>query len=198
MRDPSDHDQGWSGYWEHEGATYAVHLVLRPVFGRYECVRFVIEALTPERGRVSGPVLDRVPLASLLTGALTDLRSAAVAAKITEPQPYDLLAGELQPSEEFIARRDAWWAEAKTEATDVVLPTLAATDEMNTGRRWPADHLERVAEVYRRAYLNRQPPTKAVAEAFGITRELAARHVARARKKRLLEPTTRGRIGRPI
>ncbi len=54
---------------------------------------------------------------------------------------------------------------------------------------------ERVAIVYRAAYFLGLPPTTAVAEVLGVTREVAAKRVQAARWAGLLEPTKKGKKG---
>lgn len=53
--------------------------------------------------------------------------------------------------------------------------------------------VERAAVVYRAAFLFGLPPTAAVAEALGVSRDVAAKRVQAARQAGLLEPTTKGR-----
>lgn len=54
---------------------------------------------------------------------------------------------------------------------------------------------EQAAVIYRAAYFAGLPPTAAVAEALGITNDMAAKRVQAARLAGLLEPTTKGRKG---
>lgn len=62
------------------------------------------------------------------------------------------------------------------------------------GGRPPEDlSLEQVAQVYREAAVATNAPTRAVAEAFQLSRSAAAKRVARARAAGLLPPTERGR-----
>jgi len=69
------------------------------------------------------------------------------------------------------------------------------TPEARTGRpRLTADDLARVAATYRAGGTK---PTKAVADAEGISVSAAGKRVARAREAGLLEPTTQGRVGGP-
>ena len=51
-----------------------------------------------------------------------------------------------------------------------------------------------VVQVYSDAAMARQPPTKAVARAFGLSRSAAGHAVARTRALGLLPATTRGRV----
>lgn len=54
---------------------------------------------------------------------------------------------------------------------------------------------ERAAVVYRAAFFIGMPPTAAVAEVLGISRDMAAKRVQAARLAGLLEPTSKGRKG---
>lgn len=54
---------------------------------------------------------------------------------------------------------------------------------------------ERAAIVYRAAHFLGMPPTAAVAEVLGISRDMAAKRVQAARSAGLLEQTTKGRKG---
>lgn len=53
-------------------------------------------------------------------------------------------------------------------------------------------HLEEVAEVYRQANSGGRPPTRAVAEKFGVAHSTAAKWVGAARRKGMLPPTAKG------
>ncbi len=70
------------------------------------------------------------------------------------------------------------------------------TPTAKRGGRRPltADDLARVAVVYRSGGTK---PTKAVADALGISVSAAGKRVARAREAGLLERTTQGRVGGP-
>jgi Family of unknown function (DUF6214) len=55
--------------------------------------------------------------------------------------------------------------------------------------------LTQVAELYRTAVANNDPPTQTVADAMHASRSTAARWVSKARKAKLLGPAMRGRAG---
>jgi hypothetical protein len=57
------------------------------------------------------------------------------------------------------------------------------------------DEPERVAVVYRASLLFGWPPTAAVAEDLGVSKDVAAKRVQAARRAGLLAPTSRGRKG---
>lgn len=55
--------------------------------------------------------------------------------------------------------------------------------------------LDRVAVAYRLAYFIGRPPTSYVAELLNVSREVAAKRVQKARRKKLLATTTKGKRG---
>jgi transposase len=59
-------------------------------------------------------------------------------------------------------------------------------------RAHPTEHYEQVAEVYDEAIEAGDPPTQAVADAFGVPYTTAARWVRRARALELLPPPRPG------
>lgn len=63
------------------------------------------------------------------------------------------------------------------------------------GGRYPPGTLERVAEVYRDAYRQGRPTTRAVMEAIGCTETAAYKWVRKAREAELLGPTLPGKPG---
>jgi hypothetical protein len=87
----------------------------------------------------------------------------------------------------------------KDNLMGIVLPPDFAGQHVpggKTGRlRLRHEDLEAVAVIYRSAD---DRPTKAVADGLGISASAAAKRVAQARAKGLLEPTTQGRVGGPI
>jgi transposase len=54
------------------------------------------------------------------------------------------------------------------------------------------EHLQKVADVYQRAWVERKNPTEAVKDAFQVSYSTASKWVMRAREARLLPGTTRG------
>jgi hypothetical protein len=60
------------------------------------------------------------------------------------------------------------------------------------GQRLPAEHLQRVAEVYQAAILRAEPPTRAVEKQLHTSRSNAGRWVLEARRRGLLPPTKPG------
>ena len=60
---------------------------------------------------------------------------------------------------------------------------------------YETDHWREVAETYREAFRRGDPPTKAGAARFRLSHSAATKHVARARERGLLGPTTKGKAG---
>lgn len=82
------------------------------------------------------------------------------------------------------------------EWPDAAADRAAMADGRRTGTRDLGDaHYGEVARIYREAVKRRESPTKAVAEAFTISKSTAAKQVARARERGLLPPTSRGIVG---
>ncbi len=75
-----------------------------------------------------------------------------------------------------------------------MLELVKATGQGN-GRRWGREHYAQVLEVYEEAQHFRQPTTKAVAEAFGLTDAAALKHIERAKKLRAADAPRRERKG---
>jgi hypothetical protein len=59
----------------------------------------------------------------------------------------------------------------------------------------PLSEVEAVAVAYKAALFIGEAPTAAVAEALGVSRDVAAKRVQAARRAGLLEPTSKGRKG---
>ena len=72
----------------------------------------------------------------------------------------------------------------------------AVQQAQRSGRDLGADHYATVAKVYSEAVRTGAAPTKAVADAFTLSRSAAAKQVARARERGFLPRTTRGRVGK--
>lgn len=90
---------------------------------------------------------------------------------------------------EWQASWEAWQAESASERAAVDGGRRAGTRDLGD------DHYREVARIYAEAVRRREPPTKAVAEAFTIEKSSAAKQVARARERGFLPKTTRGRVG---
>ena len=57
------------------------------------------------------------------------------------------------------------------------------------------DKLRRLADLYRTALANGDPPTQTAADALGVPRSTVARWVAKARERGLLGAATPGKAG---
>jgi len=86
---------------------------------------------------------------------------------------------------------DHYYAQEHIADLDVAKERVAVFAQR--ARRWDLDHFKEVARIYTAAYPDE--PTKAVAEALGLTRTTAAKHVARCRELGLLGRTVKGRAG---
>jgi uncharacterized protein DUF6214 len=95
------------------------------------------------------------------------------------------------------------------EGGDIRMPVFSSSieraklyEQFSKGSRRPRrgspltkENLSRVAELYRAALENGDPPTQTVADAMHATRSTASRWVAKAREHGFLGPAVRGRAG---
>jgi hypothetical protein len=63
---------------------------------------------------------------------------------------------------------------------------LNLLEERTPGQRWPREHYERVAEVYREAVASGLPPLPVIGERWHVSRAMASKYVRRARELGLL------------
>jgi hypothetical protein len=120
-----------------------------------------------------------------------DQSPAILATTIVREIPFATIVAELRRERavqhvgfiDFLARQP----ENQSEADQASLRRMRAA-----GTRRHAQVAE-VAEVYRQAWQDGRPPTRAVAEHFVITQSAAAKRVARARQAGYLPLTTRGK-----
>lgn len=159
---------------------------LGQVGDRLEVVEVTIGSVRGNR-IISGGTLREARVAELAAITLRDLERAAAAA---QEDPGELLnAGDLPA--DFHRLRAKFWAETKSKAERLV--PMIETSLTGTGRRYPAGHLQHVADIYSRARQLHQHPTKSVADALRISITAAAKQVHRAREAHLLPPTTQGK-----
>jgi hypothetical protein len=161
---------------------------LAEVDGRYEVVELTIGSVKDNQ-RITGTVIRGVPVAEFALKAATRIEAG------------DLIGGSMEPGvllnadvmdAEHKANRERVWAPQKAEAARV----RGLIGEAR--RRYTADHFKAVAVVYNDAVrVPPHKPTKAVAEAFGLSPSAAAKHVSQAREKGLLKATTPGKAAGP-
>ena len=149
--------------------------------GRLEPVSLEIRGYR-EDGQAWPPVLplrDQGP-AILATTTLREIPFATIVADLRRQR-----AAQHADFIDFLAAQP----EYQTEADQASLRRLRSS-----GTRRPAA-LAEVAEVYRHAWRDGRPPTRAVAEHFVISQSAAAKRVARARQAGYLPLTTQGKPG---
>lgn len=149
------------------------------IAGRLEPVGLEIRGYRDD-GQAWPPVLparDQGP-AILATTTLRELPFATIVADLRRQK-----AAQNVDFIDFLARQP----ENESAAEQARLRRLRAA-----GTRRHAEVAE-VAEVYRQAWQDGRPPTRAVAEHFTITPSAAAKRVARARQAGYLPLTTRGK-----
>jgi hypothetical protein len=131
--------------------------------------------------------LRRIPVDRVMSEAIAEFEvDVAIALEDYVPP---LNASEMT-SEDLEIDRERWAARAREAAS--LAPLVKATGEGH-GRRYAPEHWQRVANVYRAALRRKEPPTRAVAEAFGLSTSAAAKQVATARERGLLPKTSKGK-----
>jgi hypothetical protein len=163
---------------------YVAQIRMGEIAGRWEVLEVAIGSVK-DTEPVTGATM-RVPRLSALASEFASQITATLAAN--EP-------GIGQPRN--AAEMDEQWHEARAPSA-----TASAAEDQRVRdliahkagvKRYPTDHLKKVAEVYTRAFEARQRPTKAVKEAFGLTTSAAANQVLRARDAGLLPKTPKGK-----
>jgi hypothetical protein len=168
--------------WEYDGTKYVVTLGFREVFGRIEPVAMSVRLKDETEPRVlTKTVLRAVPVPLLVSEVLAKIRLFNELA--TESQ--DPVDNDEQLPDEYRASRDRFWDEAAKRAA-ALGELLTATGEGN-GRRWGPEHYRQVLAVCAHADLWQEPRGKAVALAFGLKPDTAAKHIERAKKLAMKE-----------
>lgn len=166
---------------------YVIAIDVDVVKGHVECIGITV---TPRKGAViTGALLREIPIGRLVQRTVErheQRRRALMHGGDTLPDN----AHEMD--DEWFRRRAAFWERAKVEA-EKLAPIVQKTGYASRGRRYPPDHLQHVARLYREVAGLRRDPTAAVAETYGVTRTAAAKWVARAREKGLLAPAPQRR-----
>jgi hypothetical protein len=78
--------------------------------------------------------------------------------------------------------------------TSWIHPEPSLTLERPKGRALPDEFFAKVAETYRAATIRGWPPRTAVAEAAGVSTDVAGRWVREARKRKYLPATEQGKV----
>jgi hypothetical protein len=151
---------------------YLARLEFGEVGGRLELTELTVTSVTRKR-IIDGRRLRTMRLSELVAEALRHLQG-------------DLEPGELLNAADYDEAHHQKRAEAWSDYKQLVIGSA-------TGRRYPARHLERVANIYSEALRRQQHPTQAVAKALGISPTAAAKQVHRARALGLLKQTTQGK-----
>ena len=123
------------------------------------------------------------------------LRHLRLASEIAKSRRFVRVFTDLNPHWSIAIKADemATWVEKNWTERDAKWAPRKRPD----GRvaRYSLEDLKQVAAVYIEAYKNDMRPTKAVAEAFGLTRDRAAKLVMKCRAAGLLGQTRRGAGG---
>ncbi|MBK9180970.1 MAG: hypothetical protein IPM45_15660 [Acidimicrobiales bacterium] len=156
---------------------WAVTVHYAEVDGRVEPVGLDVRSFREVDGGAVRPAAPRGRLAPITATVVRSLPTAAL----------------VRATRRFLvesARKEAK-SEKRPAAQRRALTTAADRLDVPEG-----DELTRAAAVYRQAWRSGDPaPTRAVAEALGVGRNVAAKRVARCRRLGLLPPTERRRAG---
>jgi len=129
--------------------------------------------MTPPRPLLA-TVLRQLPLADVIT------RTRRQGPQILDIiAPWPVMKAGAEATAAWRARRQAAWSPKKRGGGRVA--------------RYTREDLEQVATIYQDAFAISKSPTKDVAEALGITRNVAAKLVMRCRAASLLEPAPSSR-----
>jgi hypothetical protein len=137
--------------------------------GRPHCRRLEVRPL--DHAEVTGDTLRRIPIARWLGFLMTEAMWRVTA-------PGEMQTGMLQAERAEFYERYAQGARRPRSGSPIT-----------------ADHLCKVAELYRAALERGDPPTQTVADEMYAARSTAARWVAKARERGLLGPSLPGRAG---
>jgi hypothetical protein len=166
-------DGTWrTGVWWYDDRrnVWEVFVEWRPERGRLEPAGVTVTSRT---AKVTAEAIRRLPLGTMFVDMQrhAERMFAEVAtARVIGPNKHTI---DSSP--------DAEW---RTAYADV-----AKQFGTQRGRRLSHDQLETVAEVYREAYRDRKPVTKAVADATGCSLSTAGKRIMAARKAGLLQGT---------
>ena len=166
---------------------YEAAIKFAEVGGRQEVVEVILGSVKDNLPITTTDVLRRVPLAELAAEAAGVLDHIGAWRSIHPGLPLNW--AELDAA--TLARREVAFA-GEIQAAERFRLGMAKAAGAQRHRYGPGD-LALIAEIYRSAHRLRRPPTKAVAEALGISYAAAAKQVARARQGGYLRPTTQGK-----
>lgn len=170
--------------WEDSrGGRWIVHTTWAEVNGRAECVGVELRSWIQDYRSRLEPMPDG--LKPVTTTVWRELNVGSAINKLRNSKAAQLRK-MLAHSRQIPARRVE---EMKKSLERHAAPRIGRPPEHG------ADHFERVARVYAKAWARGRAPTKAVSEHFHISRSQAAKWVQRARGLGFLSPTTSGKAG---
>jgi hypothetical protein len=201
---------------DHNRGPHHLTLWLAEIEGRLECIGLFIGsfqfsmaagALEPIREDfepLTSTDLRTVPVASLVDDFIA--RPAGVISRLTQEELASLV--EHRPLDrklmDWLREPDGLALELVTKARQRARRHSRKTQARSgssSRQRLNKEFLEQVAGIYRQAYTNHQPPTKAVSEKLGevlgreVSSSTAAHWVRVARKEGYLPPTRSGKAG---
>jgi hypothetical protein len=150
------------------------HLTISVEDDRPVCDEIRIER-RPGEPAVTRATLKDVPISTLLRD------SVAVAGRVRfhKAEPGNVLSPDGSVEHEY----------GSEELATAIQSSLLQAYDARQGVRLTDELLQGVADVYREAHANGQPPTQAVARQGMVSRSTAGRYVQRARERGFLKPT---------
>lgn len=200
-------DEMWTeAPWRTRDGDYVnVKVGWMPEGGRWECgtvsVSWLDRPLDPGvlRGLPWGSIMAQH--SEYLAMELDHERMAAEEPEVLE-QVWSRLAvwavddEERKYREDMAAKFRAMVPEGKRRRVELEAVAVPSTGTPGRPRLYDEDHFRAIAALWREAHSRRENPTKAVADAFHVSRSTAAKWVSRARHEHhLLPATTQGRPG---
>ena len=177
---PGDVENAFPWRWPNpKVGPYEVFLRMGDLDGRYEVLAVEVRS-----------VGDQLPITSTVLRTVRVHELAGKLAAQTLPLLSDPWALELVTNE---ADMDAEWHRRREVAVAPMRQAFERSRDAVAERVKTEATLEGVARIYVEARRRQLHPTKAVAEALGITHNAAAHRVRRAREAGHLGKTTRGR-----
>ena len=171
------------GWPDEQAGPYLLTVGWRRMGERWECVSLTVT------------IAEEANLRALQTTDLRGLRLPAITARAAVKLRREL-AAEVEELRVQGPPRGRTQYRAATLELRRASEALQAAQPRRVGRpATPAAELQRVSRIYAKAYLDHRPPTRAVAEALGLSYSAAAKRVAQCRLAGFLGEAERGKAG---
>jgi hypothetical protein len=185
--------------WPRIRPRYLVVVGLLDTGSEYECASFSVTTLR-EGTPVNSAVIRSLSVGALVAEAIQQLLRVTLGnvqkeRSASSLEAYDITVYDSEGTpipdgptldaerKDFLANRDTLLAEREAKLKDM----LANATGQGNGRRYPAGHLDLVAEIVRESKRAHMPTTAAVAEKFKTSKSAAGNLIGRARAQGLLD-----------